>query len=241
MAKTDVFKVLKKTLRAKGVTYRDLARHLGMSESGVKKMFLAKDLPLGRLLEISEWLGVSAADLVRLMEREEIAEVELTPAQQEGLLKDPLLFRVYWRLSVDGESDERIRAAEKMTAAELQRKFLRLQRLELAVVDSAGRARARHRGLFRWTAGPLVDALNRDWSRKTLDAALARKGDGALHRLTALRMSDETRADLARALHAVADEFARRSQREQLTRKESELKDVRLLIATAAGRFIDEV
>ena len=75
MAKTDVFQILKRTLRAKGVTYRDLAKHLGLSESGVKKMFLAKDLPLGRLIEIAEWLGVSAADLVRLMENEEIAEV----------------------------------------------------------------------------------------------------------------------------------------------------------------------
>lgn len=240
MAKPDVFKVLKKTLKARGVTYADLAAHLGLSESGVKKMFLAKDLPLGRLLEISAWLGVSAADLVRAMENQEIEDVELTSAQQDALIKDPLLFRIYWRISVENESAERIRAGEKLSAAELNKKLLRLQRLDLALVEADGRVRARHQGLFRWTEGPLVDQINRDWSRRTLDGALARTSE-TLHRLSTLSLTPESLTDLRRQLQATVDEFARRSKQEKLTKKESALKPYRLLVAGAPGRFIDDV
>lgn len=241
MAKTDVFHIIKKTLRARGATYADLAKHLKMSESGVKKMFRAKDLPLGRLIDISSWLGVSAADLVRLMERQNIEEIELTPAQQDSLLKDPQLFRVYWRLSVENETPDQIRAGEKLTAIELQKKLLRLERLDLARIEAGGRVRARHQGLFRWATGnPLVDRLNRDWSRNTLDAALA-GGPFTLHRLSALSLTRDSLTDLLRQLQNTVDEFARKAKQEKLTTKDADQTPYRLLIAGTPGRFIDDV
>jgi transcriptional regulator with XRE-family HTH domain len=41
-------KSLKTLLKSKGVTYTELAEHLGMSESGVKKMLNSKDLSFRR-------------------------------------------------------------------------------------------------------------------------------------------------------------------------------------------------
>lgn len=239
MARPDLFRVLKQALKAHGVTYADLAQHLGMSESGVKKMLTSKDLSLSRLLEICEWLGVSAADLVTLMEKQPIRQVDLTPAQQESLLSDSVLFRIYWRLSVENESPETIRAAEKLTSAELQRKILRLERLDLVSIKSDGRVLPRHQGLFRWSEGnPLIDKINRDWSRQVLNDAL-KGGDGFFQRLTFLRLSAESSTDLLRALQETVDEFARRSRREEITRRASDLKPCRLLVAAAPGRFID--
>jgi transcriptional regulator with XRE-family HTH domain len=241
VARPDVFPTLKAALRARGVTYRDLAAHLGMSESGVKKMLTAKDFPLGRLLEICEWLGVSAAEMVKLVERPEIREVELSAAQQDALVKDPVLFRVYWRLSVENETPERIRDAEGLAAVELRRRLARLERLDLVTSAPSGRVRPRHQGLFRWAQGnPLVDRLNRDWSRTTLDAALAAATrDDGMQRLSYLRLAPETLADLLRALGATVDEFARRAKREELTRRPADLRPFRLLVAGATGRFVD--
>ena len=101
--------------------------------------------------------------------------------------------------------------------------------------------RARHQGLFRWATGnALVDQLNKDWSRKTLDAALT--GEPlTLQRLSALNLSGESLSDLLRQLQNTVDEFARKAKQEKLTKKETELKPYRLLIAGAPGRFIDDV
>lgn len=241
MNRSDIFQILKKTLKARGVTYAHLAKHLKMSESGVKKIFLAKDLPLGRLLEISAWLGVSASDLVRMMENQEIEEVDLTPMQQDAFLKDPLLFRIYWRLSVENETPERIRIGEKLSPTDLQKKFLRLERLELARIDADGRVKARHQGLFRWATGnALVDQLNHDWSKKTLDAALSETPQ-TFQRLSALHLTPETLAELLRRLKETVDEFARKAKQEKLIKKEKQLIPYRLLVAGAPGGFIDDV
>lgn len=239
MARADAFGVLKQALKAQGMTYRDLAQHLGLSESGVKKMLTGKDLPLRRLMEICQWLGISAADVVGLMEKHPIRKIELTKAQEEGLRGDSMLFRIYWRLSVEGERPDQIRAAEKLTAAEFQRRILRLERLDLVSAKPDGRVLPRHQGLFRWSEGnPLVDQLNRDWSRQTLNDAL-KDGEEGAQRLASLKLSAESAADLRRALQETVDEFARRSRREEITRRAQDLKPFRLLVAVAPGRFID--
>jgi transcriptional regulator with XRE-family HTH domain len=61
----EILAALKRALKARGMTYRDLAKALSMSESGVKKWLTSKDCSLGRVLAACEAIGVSLEDLLR--------------------------------------------------------------------------------------------------------------------------------------------------------------------------------
>ena len=59
----DLIEALKRSLRAQGLTYRDLAERLKLSEAAVKRMFSKRAMNLLRLEEICEVLGIGLAEL----------------------------------------------------------------------------------------------------------------------------------------------------------------------------------
>ena len=79
---------LKRRLKAQGITYRELATRLGVSEASVKRLFATQRLTLERLLEISNLLGFTLAELAqeaalgekRLHTLGEAQERELVPS-----------------------------------------------------------------------------------------------------------------------------------------------------------------
>jgi DNA-binding Xre family transcriptional regulator len=50
----DTFKILQGVLKARGMTYADLASRMEISEPTVKRIFAGHDCKLSRLLEICE-------------------------------------------------------------------------------------------------------------------------------------------------------------------------------------------
>ncbi len=56
--------ILKRTLKERGLTYRQLGKGIGLSESGVKKIFLARDGSFQRLAEICRYVGLSLSEIV---------------------------------------------------------------------------------------------------------------------------------------------------------------------------------
>jgi DNA-binding Xre family transcriptional regulator len=239
-SQTTLIKALKTVLKTRAITYRELARELGLSESGTKKMLSAKDFPVGRLFRICEWLGISAADLVRLAEKEEVQEIQFTETQVRTLLEDPTLLRVYWRLVAEHEDTDQIQREERLSAGDIKKHLLKLERLELLKITKDNQVRLKHKGLLRWTSGnPLVDRLEQDWSELTLRRSLRDKNMSGIHRLSALQLTPLSIKDLLQRLNETVDEFARRSQREALTNHGRNLRPFSLLIAGAQQRLID--
>ena len=63
--------VLKRELRARGVTYAQVARNLKLSEASVKRMFSKRDFTLKRLDRICELTHAEFSDLARILHEEE--------------------------------------------------------------------------------------------------------------------------------------------------------------------------
>src|SRR3979490_2820929 len=59
--------VLKRELKARGVKYADLARHLRLSEASVKRMFSRHDFTLSRLDEICRCAKIDFSELARAL------------------------------------------------------------------------------------------------------------------------------------------------------------------------------
>lgn len=238
---------LKSLLRSRRVKYRDLARALGMSESGVKKLLTAKDLSTRRLMAILEVLEISFGDFCDLISEEPIREVSLTPKQEAALFKNFTCFQIYWLMVI-----------EQLSLSEIKERFHLTQKVIsrcLRLLDSIGMIRwvegekfqAPKTRLFRWVSkGPLLQHINRNWSQYVLRETLSltesgQKPNEAFHSLNALFLSERTYREFRASLERLINEFSRRSERESLTHRRDHLKPYALLCAIAPKSFIEKI
>ena len=61
----DLIDALKAELKSAGLTYADVAEHLHMAESSVKRMFALGDMPLSRVDEVLRLLKLDFTELAR--------------------------------------------------------------------------------------------------------------------------------------------------------------------------------
>ncbi len=234
----SVFAALKRILRARRITYADLAPRLGLSESGLKKIFALEDCTLSRLEAIAAAAGVPLGELFEVAAAAPYEHVALTPAQQEALLTKPLLLTVFWKLSVERWSPKRIARACGLKDRALFRLLAELDRLELIILEQPGdRVRLRHGDLVRWLPeGPLLEHLHDVWGRDLL-ARAAKARDGLL-RLSQIWLRADTRAELQADLATLLDGYARRGRAEWLAAGETAVAPHGILVALAEGSFV---
>jgi transcriptional regulator with XRE-family HTH domain len=68
MAQTQqLVDALKRSLKAHGLTYSDVARHLRLSEANVKRLFSKRSFTLERLDQVCQIMGMEISDLVQEM------------------------------------------------------------------------------------------------------------------------------------------------------------------------------
>src|SRR5262245_51595697 len=61
-----IIEALKRSLKNRGLTYRDLARKVGLSEASIKRVFAEETFSLQRLEHICLAIGLSVSELVRM-------------------------------------------------------------------------------------------------------------------------------------------------------------------------------
>ncbi len=75
MEHSQYLNAIKKALKARGLSYADLARKLKMTESGIKKMLNAKDISFRRILQICDALDILPGQLFSLSEKTFISKL----------------------------------------------------------------------------------------------------------------------------------------------------------------------
>lgn len=151
----ELLNALKRTLRAKGLTYVDVAEHLGLSESSVKRLFSSQQFSLQRLNAICELAAVDLGDLVRLAEDKRRDVVQLSEAQEEELVGDPKLLLVTFML-LNLWQVEDILKAYKLEQLETIRLLAKLDRLKIIDLQPNNRVRMRLARNFAWRPnGPI--------------------------------------------------------------------------------------
>ncbi|MDM4764779.1 helix-turn-helix transcriptional regulator [Pelomonas sp. SE-A7] len=157
-----LLQVLRAEMRAAGVTYRELAQRLELSESSVKRMFSLKDMTLSRLAEICKAIGLSLDDLLRQAADASAPDSDtLTLEQETALVSDPVLMLVaisclgHWTL-------EQIIETYELSEADCIRHLAQLDRLGLIELKPLNRYRLRVARAFRWMPdGPVQRFLRK--------------------------------------------------------------------------------
>jgi len=205
MSSAFVFDGLKMHLKARGLTYVDVARSLKISEATVKRIFSKRNCTLDRLNSICELLQVDLAELARGMPRESRLINRLTPEQEEELMSDPALMLVAVSALNQMRIDE-ITGTYKLDQAQCIALLLRLERIGILELHEGNRIRLRISRTFSWIPdGPImryVRSQTADFFDYGFDAP------GELMRMISVRISAEAQVALLRQVEHIAREYS---------------------------------
>lgn len=224
-----LLKALKQVLKGRGMTYRDVARELALSEASVKRLFSKQDFTLKRLEQICALLEVSFSDLVRLVEAGQPAITELTDAQEKELVADRKLLLIAV-LVVNGWTFEQILADYLLSEQEVVRRLARLDRLKIIDLLPKNRVRLRISRNFTWRKG---GAIEKFYERQVPGEFLRSRFDGPneLMRFVFGVLSSRSIAVVHRRLEQVVREFNELHQ-EDIRLPPNERHGVSILLAT---------
>ena len=213
---------LKETLKARDITYAEVAEHLGLSLSSVKRQFSTQRFSLHRLEQVCDLAGIDLLELARLAEERRLRVAALTEDQERQLVSDPALLLTTVCV-LNRWTFERIVERYGFSTLQLTNLLVRLDRIGLIELLPAKRIRLRVARNFAWLpGGPIhryfVDRVQGEFLSGEFDP------DRDLHRFSWGMLSDPSAAQLRGKIAEVMDAF------DDLTRRDEVRAD-----AAAAG------
>ena len=170
----DLLNALKRCLRAKGLTYRDVAGALQLSEASVKRLFSEHTFSLSRLEEVCRFLDMTIYDLAR-MTRPSFSDelVQLTVDQEQGLADDPLVL-TYFYLMVTGRTPNMIAKEFGLDDRQQNMMLVRLSRLKLVELYPTNNGRLLTSNRIHWRQdGPVRKLYRKQVEAAFLDSRFA--------------------------------------------------------------------
>ena len=148
-------KTLKRRLKLQGITYRDLAERLKVSEPSIKRLFANRRFTLERLVEIANLLGFTLAELAQEAASSEGRVQVLSEIQERELVADEKLLLVAVCVLNQWTVDD-ITRRYALSEAEVVQRLLRLDRLRLIQLLPMNRIRLNVARDFDWLPqGPI--------------------------------------------------------------------------------------
>lgn len=137
MSRLQIFDALRSHLKARGISYSDLAFGLNVAEGTIKRIFTKSDCSTERLDEIAEFLGVHLADLIQKIPQRKHLIDQLSQEQEAQLVANKKLLMLtvcvmsYWPfkdmlryLTIDREECvSLLKELERMGLIEMNDKF----------------------------------------------------------------------------------------------------------------------
>lgn len=153
---TQLIATIKKQLKSQGMTYRDVARALKLSEPSVKRLFASGRFTIDRLVQVSNLLGYTLAELSREALAGQPRLSTLTEKQEREVVSDPRLLVIavcalnHWTMNEIVET-------YRMDQAECIKYLLRLDKLRIIDLLPGNRIRINVARDFDWMpSGPIT-------------------------------------------------------------------------------------
>jgi hypothetical protein len=237
---------LKHALRARRITYRRLGASIGMSESGVKKLFVVGDCSLGRLIDICDASGIAFEDLV-IAAAGRRAPARLTPAQEDFFIANPQCFYYLAELVERDADTAAVAAANRLDAA--------AERVYLTALERQGCLRVLASGAVRLADGfrdgiaidgRVAQVILHAQQSALLEAARGTAKNDDLESFAylgmgTLRLRRDTLAELKRTIGERSTELERRARREAVTTPPAQLVDVGMMTVLAPFKWGDMI
>lgn len=201
---------LKKTLRSRGFTYRDVATGLKLSEASIKRLFATGNFTLLRLDSICRLMGMDISDLVKMADAQIRRIDELTQEQEAELVSDVRLLLVAFLVVNNWRFDE-ILQSYHLTKPELIRCLTKLDKLKMIELLPGNRIKLLVSPSFAWRRnGPIqiffTERMQEDFFHSRFDS----KGEAFLFASGMLSQSSIT--ELMETAERLVIEFNNRNR-----------------------------
>ena len=200
-----IIDTVKAQLKSRGITYRELAHTLGLSESAVKQMFSTGDMNLSRLDKICDILSMDISDLVGVMDASSQRLTSLTLAQEQQLIGNPKLLVVAYCV-LNHWTFEQIITEFDIDEPEAIQLLAQLDRMQLIELLPGNRAKVLVANNFDWLPdGPIETFFRKEAQGSFFDSNFA--ADGCLRLVKNGDVSVSARQNMCDRLNAIGQHF----------------------------------
>ncbi|MGQ7845403.1 helix-turn-helix domain-containing protein [Granulosicoccus sp. 3-233] len=236
-SRSHAFDVLKRVLKARGMTYADLADRLGVSEPTIKRLFVERDCKFSRLESICQLLDLSVADVLEIAERAEDPALVFSREVEQALADSPALFHFYLLLR-DEMSPGEIAAIHDLDEADLHLYARDLERLGLATIGPTGHVTPSSNNPLRLAVDGPLQSLHAQLNIDFLTRTIADSVDSPEAYITlSRRMRPETARLLQQDVTAMVTRIAKLARQDRLTSGQEELQTYKWSFAHGTASF----
>ncbi len=217
----------KNVLKERGLTYKDLAAQLDITEGAVKKSLSSDDMSFSRMLEYCDAAEVSYYELVRRADGKQEQRIYLTEEQEALFVSDLCTWKFFMDL-LELPLDQ-VRDRHGLTSEKIEHYFSKLANAGLLIRKGSYGYQFTFEGrLVSWNPdGDFARTFNRKIALKVLEDLYSKgKEPGTLRTRASVRMRPQTRDELIERLGALSSEMAARGRREMTVYEGSKLVDV---------------
>jgi transcriptional regulator with XRE-family HTH domain len=205
MAQTKlIVETLKQELRKQGVTYRQVAKTLDLSEASIKRLFAESSFSLARLEQICELLHLEIADLIHRMEKNIELTHQLTLEQETELASDIKLMLMAHFLMNRLEFSEIIEIYD-ISETEGIRLLARLDRMKIIELQPGNRVKLMISKNFQLrSGGPIQRFYEKVVQSEFFDSSFV--GNGEFRIYVSGMFSRDANSEIIRKLKRLADD-----------------------------------
>jgi transcriptional regulator with XRE-family HTH domain len=201
-----VVEALKRALKARKLTYAQVARGLNMSEANVKRMFSSHHFTLDRFEQVCQIAGLGLTELAREVDSEKNYISHLTLEQEREVVGNTRLFLVAV-CALNHLSLEQMVATYDIPKSECIQHLLRLDRIKFLELMPNNRIRLKVTPTFSWLPnGPILQYFmqraQHEYFRSRFD------GPNEIIMVVNAMLSPASSARFVARLRKVANEFS---------------------------------
>ncbi|MPV86131.1 helix-turn-helix domain-containing protein [Ostreibacterium oceani] len=208
-----LIQTIKQQLKQQGITYKQLAKDLHLSESAVKQMFASGNFTLRRLDDICDILGLSFSYLANLADNSAPQKSEIPLALEQQLIEQPKLLLVAYLL-IDNWQPDDIQSFYTVDDNEMLALLIQLDRMEIIELQPNNRIRLLLNNEFKWQPnGPIERYFAAQVQHEFLSQDFS--ADNALRVVRNATITAQSLSDLQIRLAHIGEVFSEISHKEK--------------------------
>jgi len=231
--------LIKGILKERRISYGELATQMGLSESGLKKIFSSEDASFGRLSQMASVLGLRISDLLSELDKTDTHTVVFKDEEQQYFLKNMDVFHFFIRLVIERKTVEEIQEEFKLTPAATFKYLKKLDALGWAQLGPENSVKIPPLSLVRdFGSGPLLNHIYQEWGKEAVeDLAKPENQKSGKFVIRCLRMKDSTYQEFLQRLKELELDLLKKAIREMSVSNKN-LKTMRWISLTDQTSFV---
>lgn len=234
----DIFQILRSILKARSMSYAELAARMELSEPTIKRIFAQQDCKLERLLEICEILEVPLTDVLHRAGRVRGRTVKLPVRVEARLAAQPSLFHIFVLLR-EGIPQHVIEEHYGLSSADMFRLGQELEALGLAQLYPCDRIKITVLEPIEYRLDGPLTSLMKAINLKFLDQAISNPSDQRRFFTISRRMLPDTAAFISREIDELRATIAELARQDQMVSNDEDLMTYKLAGAWGQASYPD--